>query len=659
MYLLRATTRPTPFSTFCAVGLIAWDEAPLGERPAQTASARAATSRVRLDIGLLQEHVAAVTAPHASEALSVAISPWRVSDGELVVFPGVAYDADRGITTHWFAAQEAELARILELGSDNETIATLLGRLRATTAGSEPWAHRVEELLDAGLVRCRLPRVEPSAHGVAAAAAWVRDVTGEDGGLSLTAGYLAAYPDAGPARRLDIVEAIATTLRRSQRDVLYEDILLDGESLPHAGLPTSDLLETAGPALQLVHSSMSELPHILMCEAFLARFGPDGRCDDVPALLTSLWRDNEFVERVRQALSAPAWLKSPIVEAAGRTDRAVVECPGEWFDDLPRTADHCDVALLFQVVAADAAALAAGQYTIVLNDVQSGRGKYLSRYLGGEDDTSRRALADIRESLARDVPRPIEVRATLGTNFQLHPRLCHLSLELGDPCDTGDRSLPLDDLSLEFDVSARRLVLSSASLGQPVEPLHLGFLRDGNLPTPLFLLRALSPRYRDETVSERVALYRVLDGRALVRGEQAPRFRPRLQVGRLIIERARWMVPLDEVPRYEAGAGAGGHVSRVLGWLQREGLPERCTAQVWQTLPGGVMELATPVYIDWYSPLAVAAVRSLARATRGGPEQEAPSLVLRELLPAPEDALLHVDGKAHVAEWLAQFRLRS
>jgi hypothetical protein len=247
---------------------------------------------------------------------------------------------------------------------------------------------------------------------------------------------------------------------------------------------------------------------------------------------------------------------------------------------------------------------------------------------------------------------PVEIAPSLGLNFQVHPPLTEWSLET--PCETvraPGRVLLLADLTLRFDAAANELRLHSSDLGRTIEPVHLGFLRDLNLPDPLLLLLALSPRIRDETLAERADLYNLLDHWDFQSGRPLRPYRPRLVVGRLVLERARWATPIAEIPVQHPRESRATFFRRLARWRIDQGLPERGFARCVGPHAAGP---ATPrFYLDWQSPLTLARLRRLFGDVPGSAPQG--WLMMTELLPPPEAALMKVNGRPHVSELLIQF----
>jgi hypothetical protein len=448
------------------------------------------------------------------------------------------------------------------------------------------------------------------------------------------------YAAAPPTKRQNILQEIQRTLSTDGSPV-YEDILIDPEMGPPPPCPPQEALAMLEPVLHFARSSLTDMPHLMLCQAYILRHGIGGVCEDVGGFLSHLLGLGGFVNGLRRAASPPAWLNSPIRNAAENEAQACIHCPADWFFDLPARASCCDLALFFSL----------GAKELVLNSVQSGRGKYLSRFLHQGNPQHARALRDLRTSLATEDPLPVALPADLDINFQIHPPLCAYAFDLGQAEVDGVQKLPLSDFTLRFDERARCLELRSRRLDRVVEPIQLGFLRDMNLPDSLLLLRALSPRLRDETLSERVAVHDTLDIMCLASGRMPPPFRPRLTVGRVVLERARWIIRSGDIPRPTPGEENSAHLDRLLTWLMKTGLPRQCTVHPLALGAGRVI----PQFLDWASPYGPPVLRYLARGTSEAIDQ----LVLRENLPLPEETPLRRDGTHYVAEWVLQARYRT
>jgi len=652
MYLLRAITRTTPFSTFAAIALVPLHDGAETERPSPIAW----YSEPQLHTGLLSQWLARELPRRPRGDVPLRVTPLRRLNQEpSLTFPHALVDEQDQVLVTWYALQlNAAVAAIM--ASSGQTADEMVSRAFATPSEQQEYRRAILDLVDIGFLQPVYPRPEGTPRQLREMACLLRPYDVNVQPLEEAADLLDRYRTASPEERGRILFILKTHLGCEQEAhaALYEDVFLEPVSVAQLQVAPHTLSEDLAPVLHLAQASLTNAPHYLMCQAFLQRYGIDGQCDDIAAFLVDLLEEGELVSKLRYARMPLGWLKSPLVEASNAAGQAIVRCDPAWFAQLPRGDHPCAVALFVQVAAEGPDAVARGAYRVVLNEVQCGRHKYLSRFLAGDGAMARRALREIRADFAASDPLPVGVSPTLGLNFQLHPTICEWQIELPDESPSGAKILPLDDLRLVFDEDARQLRLSSKSLGREVEPLHSGFLRDRALPDALLLLRALSPRYRDDLLSERMAIYRTLDAMALANGESIPSFRPRLEVGRVVLERARWAVRLDEVPVPSSGEKHEEFFRRVSLWRRARELPQRAMVQRQVTKPG-LEAISTPMYVDWHSPLTLTGIRPLVQG-QGATREADGWLLLREVLPAPEDALFEVDGDPHIAEWMIQFR---
>jgi hypothetical protein len=186
-----------------------------------------------------------------------------------------------------------------------------------------------------------------------------------------------------------------------------------------------------------------------------------------------------------------------------------------------------------------------------------------------------------------------------------------------------------------------------------VELVHLGFLRDVGLPDELLLLRALSPRCGEESVAERMDLYNSLDWIDLVRGAGLAPFRGRLTVGRVVVERARWAVPLHEVPRRGRTEPPSRHCRRLWRWQTEQRLPRCSFARRLSPRRLAGSAAASRFYLDWHSPFAGEWLGLDREDGAAGDDW----LVMTELLPSPHEALLRRGGAGRAAEVVVQYEL--
>lgn len=673
-YLMRATVRTTPFSGFAAVALICLAEeicepsydgdhhATVHGDPAHTWS-----GVPQIHAGLLQQWIARYLSRAAQTHLPLRVTPLNRVETEPV--PKIVFSRSVSVSSPPEGSNESsgDLCTLRSSSVVNEIMNVANGRscheiasLLASSEGErDHWLELIEHLVEIGLLERIAPHPQVDASGLRTLASRFESLGDPHVAqqLSHMANLLESYTTSTFGTRTKLVSKLWENLSSNMNVApIYEDVMLEGLTTTDLGTDANTLKEDLLPALTLARSCLSSTPHLLICDAFMNRYGAAGTCRDVPAFLTELLEDKVFMARLRHANINPQWLHSPLGTAVRSAEGDCVSLQPSLFAQLDTADVPCGVAAFVQLFASNRGAIQAGDYRVVLNGVQSGRNKYLSRYLGNGTTSADAALKVVRTRLREAYsPLPVEILPILGTNFQVHPSLTEWALQIPqDSPPDGARILSLSDLSLRFAPSTHELRVYSERLKCDIEPVHLGFLRDFLLPDPLLLLRALSPRIGEETMAEGVDLYNLLDQWDIVHTKSLRWHRPRLTVGRLVLERARWAIPLVEVPVRSPGESYAAFFRRLTQWRAEEGLPERgfarsvARATYWT-------DIAQPrFYLDWYDSFTIVGLNRWLLGSKHRDAEEA-WLVITELVPNPENALLNVNGRAHVSELLIQF----
>ncbi|CAN99242.1 hypothetical protein predicted by Glimmer/Critica [Sorangium cellulosum So ce56] len=658
-YVFRATARTTPFAGFAGVALLDLSasppdvgDAPRAPRTPRTSDEARWRSLPQLALAHAGELVArAISSQPAAHAHARARLPLRMNPLRRFAAgaaPSVVFSRARSgevMSLGWTPA----VARLVE-GAEGRTLEDAARALASDDADERACRDVLEQLVEAGMLEPASVPVGPTPAALRAAADALGEIgcAGAPDELRSVARRLEDYATAGVETRARLAAELG---RGPGRSSLLEDVMVDGAFGAELPVPRGALAEALEPVVRFVRASACGAAHRRLCAAFIERFGRDGVCDDVGGFVTEILEDPRRVALIRGASEPIRWIDAELGRvAAAATGDAVRLDPG-LFEGLAAPDAPSSMALFLQI--APPCPRDGGAPRVVLNGAQAGRAKYLSRYLADVEGRAPEALEAIRRRLAReDGPLPVELSPTLGLNFQVHPRLTAWALEVPwEPSAPGDKVLPLRDLSLRFDAAAIELRLRSRRLGREIEPIHLGFLRDAALPDPHFLLRALSPRLRDDTVAERADLYNVLDRLDLARGAALAPRRPRLTVGRVVVERARWAIPVSAIPRKEPKQPYASYF-RAIARLRRElDLPSRGFARYVGREVAGFGFTETNMYVDWESPFTLIGLARLLGGPGGGTSGY---LVFTELLPEPEASWLRLDGRPHAAELLVE-----
>jgi lantibiotic biosynthesis dehydratase-like protein len=482
---------------------------------------------------------------------------------------------------------------------------------------------------------------------------------------------VADFAEAGPDRRRDLLAGIAHGVHAAHRVLGREDLpvlrtlVYEDTTLPAARVSAdrkrweSDLLPDLRRLAPLMPAfDANEVRRLVTRGFFAIRYGAGGRCDDVLTFAHEFQQDfyDNYNQRLmrhqrfdgQQPQTYDNWFRQPEITgvdaaraqvAAELTrrmaDRAAAGAgPGTelglddaFLDAVRAHLPQPDTALrslsFFLQLADDGATSRA-----VVNRVYSGLTLLFSRFAHLFDARLPDAL---RAALDQQVPEGAVFAELRGgydaTNLNLHPVVTRY--ELVCPGETSfrpaDEQIPVEDLVIEHDAAADRLLLRSRRLGVEVVPVYLGFLLPMALPEVQQVLLNFSP-----TTMVQLDLW---SGTGLA-GETATAL-PRITLGNLVLQRRTWRVPPTELPEHATGADDAERWLTWRRWQRARGLPRRVFAAL-----GGEHK---PQYVDFDSQMCVNLLETAVRGTTA-------TVVFSEMLPGPGEQAVHGDGQARVSE---------
>ncbi|WP_157739812.1 lantibiotic dehydratase [Micromonospora narathiwatensis] len=468
------------------------------------------------------------------------------------------------------------------------------------------------------------------------------------------------------------------------RTLLYEDATLCTR-VPvtgDRGRWERDILPGLRALAQIMPVFDINLPRRLATKGFFrARYGAGGRCDDLLTFAHEFQQDffEHYTGRMmrRRAFDADNtyvrqenWFRQEEITALDDARIEVARRMRDAYDRLPAGAEELrlDDAFMSDVAAMVPETLGTldprsfflqladqgDRHRVVVNRVYSGMTLLFSRFahLFADQDLA----GTLRAELARLQP-PGAVLAELkggydATNLNLHPAVT--AYELVCPGEISFRpageQIHMDDLSVEHDPVADRLLLRSRRLGAEVIPVYLGFLLPMALPEVqqvLLTFAYLGMAQPDLWAGTSVPL----PGRGMAGY-------PRIVYGDMVLQRRMWKLHPDHLPpaRTPEQSDADWFLSWQR-WRRDNGLPRR----VFATPEGGRITPTAgedagrpgaqpgprpdhkPLYVDFESHFCL----QLLEATgRGGGSR----LVLTEMLPDRHEQVLRGPGGTHVTE---------
>lgn len=272
----------------------------------------------------------------------------------------------------------------------------------------------------------------------------------------------------------------------------------------------------------------------------------------------------------------------------------------------------------------------------VLNRLFEGTGRHLSRYtavMHPEDRawiTSHLAARAIR-SLRREKAEILDLMPTPRNPLNAHaaqtPRVLKMpgesfALPAWQTLDIGDLRVRRGDSGLPYlvDLAGRRLL-----------PAHLGAMAATYLPALIRFLALFGPGDLQLTLPPGVP-QPANDLATLAR----------VRLGRVVIRRRQWIVPLDSLPLQLASTAEPQAFEAFNRWRLRRAIPDRVF--LIEEVPSETgSRLRKPQYLDLRSPLFFSLLwPSLTRGPR--------NLVLEEVLPLPESMPRDESGRPWVVE---------
>jgi len=317
----------------------------------------------------------------------------------------------------------------------------------------------------------------------------------------------------------------------------------------------------------------------------------------------------------------------------------------------------------------------------VLNQFGLGFAKFASRFCWLLDDLPRvdgdsSLIEQFRQANREAMPADTvlaEMGGLFGTfDVELHPPLTDYTI--GYPGEAvlrpSNEIIELDDLRVVHNAETRLLELESRRLGKKIWPVHLGFLAPTHSP-PLFrCLLEFGPPFS-------IAPSRLSAWHAEVRNDITYFHSPRIQVGKLVLSREQWALPVAAIPfdlspnafwlelqRLRRKIDLPGVVFRQSDLFTRY-VAERDRAMVERvrrgkdearqdapneggsaTIPADILyrdDTRKPMYLDFDSFHLVNAFRKSRRS-------QGEKVVFTEVLPKAENAALQWGDKSYVTE---------
>lgn len=645
-YLARAATKTSPFSTLTTVGLVTLDDTMPAVRPA--AGPRRVTVASRALFHLLLH--ACARHPELAPALILEVNRGLLDhDGRLfALLP--RYTCEAGFFwRHEEVLDASPLIPVLDAlrHRPTGTYAEYLALL-----GGGDAAARLARLVELQLVRPVAPwhRDETSVLGPLANA--LGAIEGDEPGR--VAGALrelsalvdevgaASGPDR-PAALRRLKDASVTELNRlgqrppawlEQCDLVHEDVAHGAAPEELGAHVRADLLELA----QIIRPRIFRTAlYDLLVEHFLERYGAGSVGGLLDFLYSFLGRDDADT-RMRAALMHDQW------RLDGKPVGAGPAAPGDG-----GSAGHAraSASVVFQLAATDANAVRRGSYRLVVNQYSAGLGALVAGWVRTIDD----GAPLLREALRRWLEglvfpgRPHEV-AVCADWSGLQQRCVGLLPPLHWPSElaTADRDVGLHASELRVAHDRASGTLGIVDPGhEPIVPVYLGVVPQYLVLGPLRLLLTLgNPWLIGSPTTSSIRPF----GPSATEPREVEHS-PRASIGRLVLSRTSWRVPVREFPRHEPREALFDFMRRAHDWRSENRIPTEVFLTVERPSTSWQPRQRKPVWVSFESPHALVSAGHLV-------DRDSVAVHLAEALPGLGEHWLHgQDGLPRASEFVA------
>jgi hypothetical protein len=482
-------------------------------------------------------------------------------------------------------------------------------RLIASSGAPAETVHRVlQQLIDLQVLEADWPFVEQEADLLGKTISFV-ETFGAPVAKEIAAalrdlqGVLASFPEAGLDERSGLMTAMRALFERlcqlvglNAEDtpanmICFEDAVLDHTAALSAR--TADgWMEDLAAWQRLMPLFDTHLPlQTLFAAEFVARYGEEGVCDDPRAFLEELvplyfsmfprmgiapdaailatkkHGVLRALEEARQQFTA--WLEERRRDLKPLQEEIVLAR-----EELDRFHEQLPEAVRRRSLSNDVftqAALRDGSSWLVINDIWGSTTRYLSRYLPYLDEAATEGLRSYLRSLHPSDELVAELSDAYGYNANLHPPLTpyELTAPFLPRAREAAAELAWRDLVLCYDRETQRLILRHRERGR-VHLLVLGFLLYSLKP---YFSQVLEHLF---TYSGKSSMMPLFPEEAVPQEElEQIRFLPRVRVGRVVIERKKWIVPRARLILRGPKESEFAWFARVQAWQQALGLPRR------------------------------------------------------------------------------------
>lgn len=321
------------------------------------------------------------------------------------------------------------------------------------------------------------------------------------------------------------------------------------------------------------------------------------------------------------------------------------------------------LSVIGQLVADSTEAIESGDFQFVIHSILPGYGHYYSRYVNLFGDRQRKQLTHrIRNTLqtyqAHLSPdeEVVEILSVLHNNAQVHPAFTPRQIVL--PYEQSDlpmdNQITVDRLSLRHNTSTDELEVWLDG-EKRIHPMYMGFFHSMALPGLHRLLTDLSPtgHHFDHL---KPSTYYGLSSRQIV---EEIEFVPRLHIGKVIIQRARWLVNGKCIHDLVDQNNLLSTLINFRRWVSEHRIPQRVFMRINQTQINSaqdamqnLLNYRKPSLIDFENVFTIRQILKLLDSFQSG---SGILFEFEEMLPNADQLFIKHGNQRYVSELQLQF----
>ncbi|MFC0252246.1 lantibiotic dehydratase [Massilia consociata] len=279
--------------------------------------------------------------------------------------------------------------------------------------------------------------------------------------------------------------------------------------------------------------------------------------------------------------------------------------------------------------------------TFILNNIDSGFLRCYSRFFTFTEDPA--VLEECRAAYEGYLEHAYDFHDTCGFNTGRRPRICARRVWLQPAAEQAPDDVLLADLRVDWPTAAAYPRLLDGRSGRPAPLRHTGLFVKELYPRILELLLRLNMADEPSYFAFRFALHKMLADAGLDEMVRIPRIRYR----DLVLSRAQWWIPREQLPQRRASESTLQFFRRLDDWRRAHGLPQQAFVRrhTDKPLERDISNMKKPLFIDFSSPLMI---RMIGRVF----STDFDVLSLEEMLPDQQHAFASDGARRYASEIL-------